>query len=93
MPVDLDRLRRLAVAYQLAGLRAKVEALARFASVRPDLESSGEYWRCGGKVGRTVYRVTPDDPEGTLIGVMDTPELARLAVDAVNQVRHGVGEG
>jgi hypothetical protein len=35
-------------------------------------------WRVGRKVGRTIY-------EGdTLVGVMDTPELAALVVEAVN---------
>lgn len=43
-------------------------------------------WRVGRKVGRTIYlqrgpEPTDDDP---LIGVMDTPELARQAVAAVN---------
>lgn len=57
------------------------------------------FWRVGHKVGRTIYACTyepgdllggrqsnltiasEDDP---LIGVMDTPELARAAVDAHN---------
>jgi hypothetical protein len=40
------------------------------------------HWRVGTQVGRTVY----DGPKGSghLIGVMDTPELARRVVDAVN---------
>jgi hypothetical protein len=36
-------------------------------------------WRVGRKVGRTVY-----DTNDTLIGVMDTPELAARVVAAVN---------
>jgi len=36
-------------------------------------------WRTGRKVGRTIYR---DD---TLVGVVDTPELARELVDAANE--------
>lgn len=36
-------------------------------------------WRVGKKVGRTVY-----DVHDILIGVMDTPELARQVVEAVN---------
>lgn len=39
-------------------------------------------YRVGRKLGRTVY-------EGdTLIGVMDTPELGTLAVDALNAYDH-----
>ena len=45
-------------------------------------------WRVGRKVGRTIYiqrgaEPSDDDP---LIGVMDTPDLAREAVDAFNWV-------
>lgn len=40
-------------------------------------------WRVGRKVGRTVYR------EESLVGVMDTPELARLVVDAVSRTSGG----
>jgi hypothetical protein len=38
-------------------------------------------WRTGRKVFRTIYRQLPDDPDGdgVLIGLMDTPELARIA--------------
>jgi len=39
----------------------------------------GEHWRVGRSVGRTLY----NDDE-ILIGVMDTPELAALVVQAVN---------
>lgn len=38
-------------------------------------------WRTGRKVGRTIY-----DSNGTLIGVMDTPGLAIVVVEAVNRV-------
>ena len=43
-------------------------------------------WRTGRKVGRTVYVQVGDEPSDGdhLIGVMDTPELARKAVDGVN---------
>lgn len=44
------------------------------------------YWRTGDSVGRTIY--IHDEPEssdrGRLVGLMDTPELARIVVDAVN---------
>ena len=43
-------------------------------------------WRVGRTVGRTVYRQTGNDPAkgDELIGLMDTPELARQVVGAVN---------
>lgn len=43
-------------------------------------------WRTGRKVGRTVYLQTGPEPSDSdlLIGLMDTPELARTVVDAVN---------
>jgi hypothetical protein len=43
-------------------------------------------WRVGRTVGRTVYRQAEDGPSkgDELIGVMDTPALAELVVDAVN---------
>lgn len=43
-------------------------------------------WRVGRSVGRTVYRMVGNDASKSdqLIGVMDTPELARRVVDAVN---------
>lgn len=43
-------------------------------------------WRVGRSVGRTIYRqVGPDATKADeLIGLMDTPELARMVVDAVN---------
>ena len=36
-------------------------------------------WRVGRKVQRTIY-----DADDVLIGLMDTPELARRVVEAVN---------
>lgn len=36
-------------------------------------------WRVGRKVGRTIY-----DERDRLIGMMDTPRLARLVVDRFN---------
>lgn len=50
-------------------------------------------WRVGRKVGRTIYAIGDQDgPEGdgVLIGVMDTAELAREAVEAHNQRREWV---
>lgn len=47
-------------------------------------EPATERWRPGRKVGRTIYTHQDDDPDGTLIGLMDTPELARRVCDAVN---------
>jgi hypothetical protein len=48
-------------------------------------------WRVGRKVGRTIYAIVGEEAsdDDTLIGVMDTPELAREAVEAHNflQVR------
>jgi hypothetical protein len=41
-------------------------------------------WRVGRHVGRTVYRTRDDGGDDELIGLMDTPELAQLVVDAVN---------
>lgn len=43
-------------------------------------------WRTGRKVGRTIYLQVGPEPsdDDVLIGVMDTPELAALAVQAVN---------
>ena len=43
-------------------------------------------WRTGRKVGRTIYAQMGDRPDDSdpLIGVMDTPDLARLVVRAVN---------
>ena len=46
-------------------------------------------WRTGRKVGRTIYVQVGDEPSDGdhLIGVMDTPELARQAADAVNAIK------
>jgi len=45
-------------------------------------------WRRGRKLGRTIYvqagALSSDND--VLIGVMDTPELAALVVDAVNHL-------
>ncbi|MCA1673038.1 MAG: hypothetical protein LC799_12855 [Actinobacteria bacterium] len=47
-------------------------------------------WRTGRKVGRTIYLQQGDEPsdDDQLIGLMDTPELARQVVDAVNTPKH-----
>lgn len=50
----------------------------------PYQPAPGERWRVGSKVGRNLYAVTPEHPEGIDIGRMDTPGLAALVVDAVN---------
>lgn len=49
-------------------------------------------WRTGRKVGRTIYQQLGPEPsdDDPLIGVMDTPDLAALAVEAVNS---RTGEG
>lgn len=39
--------------------------------------------RAGRKVGRTLYRINPDGSE-SLIGMVDTPDLAHAIVQAVN---------
>jgi hypothetical protein len=46
-------------------------------------------WRQGRRVGRTVYLQAGPEPSGDdlLIGLMDTPALARRVVDAVNAYR------
>jgi len=46
-------------------------------------------WRTGRKVGRTIYAQVGDEPSDgdVLIGVMDTPGLARKAVDGVNAIK------
>jgi hypothetical protein len=43
-------------------------------------------WRVGRKVGRTVYVQLGEEPSDRdiLIGLMDTPEIAELAVRGVN---------
>jgi hypothetical protein len=50
----------------------------------PDVEPR---WRQGRKVGRTLY---VDD---VLVGLVDTPELAREIVEAMNRVRRCVDCG
>lgn len=54
------------------------------------------FWRQGARVGRTIYAVWP--PGGPLaaddlIGVMDTSDLAREAVDAHNAALRARGGG
>ena len=54
-------------------------------------------WRVGRKVGRTIYDQKGPRPhdKDELIGMMDTPELAREAVAAVNgesEVREALAE-
>lgn len=46
-------------------------------------------WRTGRKVGRTIYIQTGDEPsdDDTLIGVMDTPQLAAYVVAAVENAQ------
>lgn len=43
-------------------------------------------WRVGRRVGRTIYAMHGERPHDAdeLIGVLDTPELARAAVRAHN---------
>lgn len=45
---------------------------------------SGEHWRAGRKVKRTLYVHQGDDETGQLIGLVDTPELAAAVCDAMN---------
>ena len=56
---------------------------------REEISDLDQYarWRTGRKVGRTIYRQVGEEPsdDDRLIGVMDTPELAALVVEAVNQ--------
>lgn len=50
------------------------------------MSATEQFWRTGRKVGRTVYVVVDDTFEhDVLIGVMDTPDLAREAVEAHNE--------
>lgn len=51
-------------------------------------------WRVGTQVLRTIYANNPalphpDGKGGVLIGVMDTPELAREVVEAHNERLYG----
>lgn len=39
-------------------------------------------WRRGTKVGRTIYL------DGKLVGLMDTPELAKRVIEALNYVEN-----
>ncbi len=41
-------------------------------------------FRTGTKVGRTIYAIGDDGTEA-LVGMLDTPELAALFVEAVNR--------
>lgn len=54
-----------------------------------DRPVTGAY-RVGRKLGRTVYRTTPDGDD-ELIGVMDTPELGAMVVEALNALESGAG--
>jgi hypothetical protein len=47
-----------------------------------------ERWRVGQKVGRTIYAQPGEESSewDELIGIMDTPELARAAVEAHNLI-------
>ena len=44
-------------------------------------------WRVGRHLGRTIYEQVGDDPsdDDKVIGMMDTVELARIVVEAVNE--------
>lgn len=50
-------------------------------------------YRVGRKVGRTIYRQSEYDPsdDDELVGMMDSRELAKLAVDAMNAAGAGAG--
>lgn len=64
-------------------------------TVNPRLEpAQPDRWRVGRHVGRTVYIQTGSEPsrEDPLIGVMDTPELARAAVEAHNALAEDESE-
>ena len=52
-------------------------------------------WRTGRKVGRTIYAQMGNEPSDNdpLIGVMDTPDLARLVVRAVNAMLSDLAPG
>lgn len=52
-------------------------------------------WRTGRKVGRTIYAQMGPEPsdDDPLIGVMDTPDLARLVVRAVNATLSDLAPG
>jgi hypothetical protein len=46
------------------------------------------YWRVGRKLGRTIYAVEFDDPDGPgiLLGMMDSREIAERVVADHNRV-------
>jgi hypothetical protein len=48
-----------------------------------------DVYRTGRHLGRTIYRIRTDAMEDDLIGLMDTPELGALVVEALN-ARHRV---
>lgn len=52
----------------------------------PNEPEQRRVWRVGRSVKRTIYRQVGEDPskDDVLLGLMDTPELAALAVAAVN---------
>jgi hypothetical protein len=54
----------------------------------PNAEYVRMVWRVGSQVGRTIYAQEPGDEHGTLIGVMDTPELALDACTHHNNFVH-----
>jgi hypothetical protein len=58
--------------------------------VKPDAVT-GQRWRTGRKVGRTIYAQLGPEPsdDDPLIGVMDTPELAAEAVRTRNACAAG----
>jgi hypothetical protein len=45
-----------------------------------------DHWRVGRKVGRTIYRQLGPEPSDAdeLVGMMDTAELAKQFVEAMN---------
>lgn len=55
-------------------------------STQSDNNPTAMPWRTGRKVGRTIYLQRDDEPsdDDSLIGVMDSPELAEAAVQAHN---------
>ncbi len=59
-------------------------AVQNGASMSDDLIKSP--WRCGRKVGRTIYAQIGSEPgeDDLLIGMMDSPELALAVVEAHN---------
>lgn len=65
---------------------AKRQAMIERRKVNP--EGLHEHWRVG-RYGRTIHRFGPGDPTlRDMIGVMDTPELAKLVVRAVNNGKY-----